>query len=89
MFVVFVNRMVEKEANRYSTEDVIRNVNKLLQFSDDEKIDPSLFLHTLIFTSEFMIKKFGFVPKDVAEIRRQSRHIIDHIDASVQKPVQQ
>ncbi|MFH1100463.1 MAG: hypothetical protein V1726_00295 [Methanobacteriota archaeon] len=78
--------MAERQTSHYSTEDVIKSANKLLQYSQDEKISPALFLHSLIFTSEFMIKKFGFIPKDVAEIRRQSRQIIDHVDAIPEKP---
>ena len=78
--------MVEKQTTHYNTEDVMNNVNKLLKFSEEEKMNPALFLHTLIFTSEYMIKRFGFVPKDIAEIRRQSRHILDSIEASMQKP---
>ena len=78
--------MTERKISPYTTEDVVKNANKLLQYSNEEKINPALFLHCLIFTSEFMIKKFGFVPKDVAEIRRQSRHIIDHVSAAPEQP---
>ncbi|MDH7517216.1 MAG: hypothetical protein QHH19_02585 [Candidatus Thermoplasmatota archaeon] len=77
--------MANKEVSKYTTDDLLKSVNKLLKFSQDEKMDPAIFLHSLIFTSEFMIKKFNFIPKQVAEIRRQSREIIAGIDAAVRE----
>ncbi len=77
--------MVDKEVSKYTTDDLLKNVNKLLKFSQDEKMDPAIFLHSLIFSSEFMIKKFNFVPKQVAEIRRQSREIIEGVDAAARE----
>lgn len=79
--------MTKRKTSQYSTEDVIKNANKLLQYSENEKINPGLFLHSLIFTSEFMIKKFGFIPKDIAEIRRQSRLIISHAESTQKAPL--
>jgi hypothetical protein len=71
--------MVDKETHSYSIEDVFTNVNKFLKIFKDEKIDPAVFLHSIIFTSELMIKNYRFVPKDVAEIRRQSRKMVDNL----------
>jgi hypothetical protein len=72
--------MADKEAHSYSMEDVFTNVNKILKIFKEEKIDPAVFLHSIIFASELMIKNYRFVPKDVAEIRRQSRKIVDDLN---------
>ena len=71
--------MADKETHSYSMEDVFTNVNKILKIFKEEKIDPAVFLHSIIFASELMIKNYRFVPKDVAEIRRQSRKIVDDL----------
>lgn len=71
--------MPEREKHSYSMEDVFTNANKILKIFKDEKIDPAVFLHSIIFTSELMIKNYNFVPKDIAEIRRQSRKIVDDL----------
>jgi len=71
--------MADKETHSYSIEDVFTNVNKFLKIFKDEKIDPAVFLHSIIFTSELMIKNYRFIPKDVAEIRRQSRKMVDNL----------
>lgn len=71
--------MADKDVSKYTTEDLLKNVNKLFKFSQEEKIDPAIFLHSLIFASELMIKNYRFVPKDVAEIRRQSKKIVDDL----------
>jgi len=81
--------MAEQPQNPYTTEDVIKNVNKFLKILEEEKMHPALFLHSLIFTSEFMIKRFGFIPKEIAEIRRQSREIIDYVDSAKQSETPQ
>jgi len=78
--------MPDKEVSKYTTEDLIKTVNKLLKFSQDEKIDPSIFLHSLIFISELMIKNYHFVPKDIAEIRRQSKKVVDDLSKMPPKP---
>jgi len=78
--------MVDKEPHKYSMEDVFKNVNNLLNFFKEEKLDPAVFLHSLIFASELMIKNYRFVPKDVAEIRRQSRKIVDDLNKMPPKP---
>jgi len=59
--------MADKEAHSYSMEDVFTNVNKFLKIFKEEKIDPAVFLHSIIFTSELMIKNYHFVPKDVVD----------------------
>jgi len=81
MHLLFRSRdsMANKETRSYSMEDVFANVNKFLKMFKEEKIDPAVFLHSIIFTSELMIKNYRFVPKDVAEIRRQSRKIVDDL----------
>jgi len=73
--------MVEKEVTQYTTQDLITNVNKLLKYAEQEKMNPAIFMHSLIFTSEFMIQKYNFVPKEIAEIRRQSKKLIDEVFA--------
>jgi len=78
--------MVDKEPHKYSMEDVFKNVNNLLKTFKEEKLDPAVFLHSLIFASELMIKNYRFVPKDVAEIRRQSRKIVDDLNKMPPKP---
>jgi len=77
--MLFQDFMPEREKHSYSMEDVFTNTNKILKIFKDEKIDPAVFLHSIIFTSELMIKNYNFVPKDIAEIRRQSRKIVDDL----------
>lgn len=77
--------MVKKTGFEYSTKDVINNVNRLLKQYEEEKINPAVFLHSLIFTTEYMIKKMNFIPKQIADIRRQSRKIIEEIDKDITK----
>jgi len=77
--MLFQDFMPEREKHSYSMEDVFTNANKILKIFKDEKIDPAVFLHSIIFTSELMIKNYNFVPKDIAEIRRQSRKIVDDL----------
>jgi hypothetical protein len=68
------------QLDRYTLERVYRELFK------EEKIDPAVFLHSIIFASELMIKNYRFVPKDVAEIRRQSRKIVDDLNKMPPKP---
>ncbi len=68
-----------QQQNQYTTEDLIKNVNTLLKVAEQEKWNPAVFLHALIFTSEFVMKQYQFVPKEIAELRRQTKKIIDHI----------
>jgi hypothetical protein len=71
--------MMESDLSKYSLGDVTKYSDKLLKLLNDEKINPAVFLHSLIFTSEIMIKQYRFVPKQVAEIRRQTRKLVDSI----------
>jgi hypothetical protein len=75
-----------QQSTKYTTEDVIKNVNKLLKVAEQEKWNPAVFFHALIFTSEFVMKQYKFVPKEVAEIRRQTKKIIEEIAQQPTKP---
>jgi len=72
--------MVDKERVTYSIEDVIKCSDKLLKFCEEEKLDHAVFLHSLIFTSEFMISKLNFVPKQIADIRRQTKKLVNELN---------
>ncbi|MEM0466224.1 MAG: hypothetical protein QXX20_01280 [Candidatus Thermoplasmatota archaeon] len=68
-----------QQPQSYTTQDVLNNVNKVFKLAEQEQWNPAIFLHTLIFTSEVVMKQYQFVPKEIAEIRRQTKKIIDHI----------
>ena len=69
--------MTEKQETPYTIEDVIKTSNDILKWSEEQKVNPALFLHTLIFTTEYLTKRGGFIPKQIAEIRRASKKIIE------------
>ena len=70
--------MAEKKESSYNIENVIETSNNLLKWSEEQKINPALLLHSLIFTTEYLIKRGGFVPKQIADIRRASKKIIEN-----------
>ena len=69
--------MAEKQETRYNIEDVVKTSNDILKWSEEQKVNPALLLHTLIFTTEYLTKRGGFIPKQIADIRRASKKIID------------
>ena len=73
------NNMTNKERSGYSIKDVINYSDKLLKFCEQGKLDHTIFLHSLIFTTEFMIGKFNFVPKEIAEIKRQTKKLVNEL----------
>jgi hypothetical protein len=81
--------MTNKEQSRYSIEDVINCSDKLLKFYETEKVDTAIFLHSLIFTSEFLISKLNFVPKEIAEIRRQTKKLVSELGSDLTKSSKQ
>lgn len=72
--------MKEPNEHPYSTETVMKTVNKLLKLAEQENLHPAVFLHSLIFASELMIMNYQFIPKQIAEIRRQSRKVIEELE---------
>lgn len=70
--------MAEKQQSSYNIEDVVNTSNKILKWSEEQKMNPALLLHSLIFTTEYLVKRGGFVPKQIADIRRASKKIIDN-----------
>ena len=78
--------MTNKERSTYSIEAVIKCSDKLLKFCEEEKVDHAIFLHSLIFTSEFMISKLNFVPKEIADIRRQTKKLVNELSKDSSKP---
>ncbi|EMR74426.1 hypothetical protein MBGDN05_00867 [Thermoplasmatales archaeon SCGC AB-539-N05] len=79
------NDMTNKERSGYSIKDVLNYSDKLLKFCEQEKLDHTIFLHSLIFTTEFMIDKFNFVPKEIAEIRRQTKKLVNELSKNLSK----
>lgn len=78
--------MNNKERPRYSIRDIINYSDKLLKFCEAEKLDHTIFLHSLIFTSEFMINKYNFIPKEIAELRRQTKKLVAELSKETLKP---
>jgi len=72
--------MVEKKNSHYQFEEVVQFSNKILKLSEEEKVDAAIMLHSLIFTEEYLIKNLGFIPKQIADIRRNTKRLLQSID---------
>ena len=67
----------------YSYEDAMKVVDDIFKLSKEQDYHPGAFIHGLVFALEAAQQSYRIPPKQIAEVKRNTRKYLQQIEQSI------